>query len=317
MKSTTLALLPLLLVAQAQLHAGQRLIPAGSLVQCTVSEPKLSSKTEAVGDPVLCQVGASGAARAFGSALLPYDTYLSGRFEDYRDPGHLVGKGWMLLSFDRLVIEPETVLPINAKLVGVHGYNVDREGRIRGKGHAGRDVFEWTLPILWPIDVLDLPRRGPRPTLKSETRLTLKIMDDIAVPTGTSLQQDPSGLYRRAPSSYTPPTPDENLQRRSIAPNYGMQPEPNRAQAEPRLMPAVAVKRTPFVGGDSQNVATVIFKDGRPAEPVRNFVLTPTTLYVLDMSGRRIIPLSEVDMAATREANRRAGIDFHVPAAAQ
>jgi hypothetical protein len=59
------------------------------------------------------------------------------------------------------------------------------------------------IPILWPIDLINLPRRGPRPTLKEETRLTLKVMDDLAVPTGEPLQQDPNGLYRR-PTTYEP-----------------------------------------------------------------------------------------------------------------
>lgn len=336
MKSTALALLPLLL-SSVQLHAGQRLIPAGSLVQCTVSEPKISSRTEAVGDPVLCQVGAAGYAHSFGTAILPYASYLGGRFEDYKDPGHFVGKGWMLLKFDRLVIEPDMILPVNVKLVGVPGYRVDHEGRIRGKGHAVRDTVEWTIPILWPIDLLDLPRRGPRPTLKAETRLVLKVMDDVAVPTGPAQQQDPSGLYYRAPSSYTPSSPDENLQKSAPAPLYSPRSPGSRAAgysrvssdlldpAQPQLTPAVAVTpapatvpRAPYLSpgaaqtATAQNAAMLIFKDGRPPERVDNFVLTPTTVYVQDPSPR-IIPVSDLDLAATSQVNRQAGVDFRVP----
>jgi hypothetical protein len=76
----------------------EKLVPAGTLIQCTVSETKLSSKTVAIGDPVLCQVSRSG--------TFPSGSVLSGRFEDYKDPGHLVGKGWMELVFDR-TDEPE------------------------------------------------------------------------------------------------------------------------------------------------------------------------------------------------------------------
>jgi hypothetical protein len=204
MKSNPLALLILLLAAPFSSYAAEQLIPAGSLIQCTVSEPKLSSKTTAIGDPVLCQIGH---AERYGRSVLPYDSYLVGRFEDYRDPGHFVGKGWMELKFDRMVIEPDTVIPIDAKVVDVPGYNVDRYGRILGRGHAVRDTVTWMIPILWPIDLIELPRRGPRPTLKEETRLTLKIMDDLGIPMMDQPQPDPSGLIRRAPSAYTEPPP--------------------------------------------------------------------------------------------------------------
>jgi hypothetical protein len=202
-KSIPLALLSVVLAASLPAYAGERLIPAGALIQCTVSEPKLSSKTEAVGDPVLCEAGYYGRYSHFG---LPYQSYLVGRFEDYKDPGHFVGKGWMELSFDHIVIEPDTVVPINAKVVDVAGFNIDRQGRIHGKGHTKRDTVEWMIPILWPIDLINLPRRGPRPTLKAETRLTLKVMDDFAVPTGNPLEQPSPGLLRREPSVYVAPS---------------------------------------------------------------------------------------------------------------
>ena len=206
MKGKALSLFALLVAAPALTCAcAEQLIPAGSLLSCTLSEPKLNSKTTAIGDPVLCQVGH---AERYGRSVLPYDSYLVGRFEDYKDPGHLVGKGWMELRFDRMVIEPDTVIPIDAKVVDVPGYNVDRYGRILGKGHAVRDTVTWMIPILWPIDLINLPRRGPYPTLKEETRLTLKVMDDLGVPDVNQqpLQQEPSGLYKR-PSAYEQPAP--------------------------------------------------------------------------------------------------------------
>ena len=199
----SLSLVALLLAAPLSSYAAEQLIPAGSLISCTLSEPKLSSKNTAIGDPVLCQLGHS---ERYGRSVLPFDSYLVGRFEDYKDPGHFVGKGWMELRFDRMVIEPDTVIPIDAKVVDVPGYNVDRYGRILGKGHAVRDTVTWMIPILWPIDLINLPRRGPRPTLKEETRLTLKVMDDLGVPQidQQPYQQNPSGLYQR-PSAYEPP----------------------------------------------------------------------------------------------------------------
>jgi hypothetical protein len=202
MKRTSLVVLSFLLAPSLFADAGQHLIPAGSLIGCTISEPRLSSKTTAVGDPVMCRVGHSG---RYGGAVLPYNSYLVGEFEGYRDPGHFVGKGWMELRFDRMVIEPDTVIPIDARVVDVPGYRVDREGRIIGKGHETRDIVLWTIPVLWPIDLLMLPMRGPRPALKQETRLTLKVMDDLSVPSLETPQADPYGLMRRQTGENDPP----------------------------------------------------------------------------------------------------------------
>jgi hypothetical protein len=44
MKSTSLALCTILFAAPLAVQAGEQIIPAGSLINCTVSEPKLSSK---------------------------------------------------------------------------------------------------------------------------------------------------------------------------------------------------------------------------------------------------------------------------------
>jgi hypothetical protein len=227
MKRTLVYLLSIFLAPPLFADAGQRLIPAGSLIGCTISEPHISSKTTAIGDPVLCQVGHS---ERYGRSVMPYNSYLVGRFEDYKDPGHFVGKGWMQLRFDRMVIEPDTVIPIDARVVDAPGYRVDNQGRILGRGHATRDIVTWSIPILWPIDLLMLPMRGPRPTLKEETRLTLKVMDDMAVPSTTQPQPDPYGLMHRQPSAEAtpPPAPDSQLapETTAYAPSDEAQPAP-------------------------------------------------------------------------------------------
>jgi len=225
MRSAHVALCTLLLSPTFVAYAARQILPAGSLINCTVSEAKLSSGTAAVGDPVLCQ--ASIMTRN-SSARLPFNTYLEGRFEDYEDPGHFVGKGWMELKFDRMVIEPRTILPLSARVVDAPGFRVDREGRILGKGHATRDIVMWSLPILWPIDLLMLPGRGPKPVLKAETRLTLKVMDDTEVPIVDDPDRDPSGLYRR-PSSYDDAPRDEPQQRMS---DNQMPPPPQYQQPQ-------------------------------------------------------------------------------------
>jgi hypothetical protein len=229
MKSATFALVSAVVLSQSfTAHAGRQIVPAGSLINCTISETKLSSKTADIGDPVLCQ--ASMSARN-GTSRLPFDSYIEGRFEDYKDPGHFVGKGWMELKFDRIVIEPDTIIPLSARVVDAPGYVVDKHGRILGKGHRVRDIVEWSIPILWPIDLLNLPRRGPRPTLKSETRLTLKVMDDMEVPDLAEPERDPYGLRHREPSSRVEPPADDTsptpvAQEPPPAPRPAYQPAP-------------------------------------------------------------------------------------------
>ena len=250
MKSTTLALSVLfatpLTLSAADYHA-DHLVPAGSLMSCTLSEPKLSAKNTAVGDPVMCRLSH---VERYGRMMLPYDSYLVGRFEAYKDPGHFVGKGWMELTFDHMVVEPDTVIPVDARVVDVPGYSIDREGRILGKGHATRDTVLWMIPVLWPIDLIMLPMRGPRPVLKQETRLTLKVMDDIYVPKGgDEPERDPYGLSHRPSAQYDPPpSPAEQQpapQQMAAAPpqqNYAP-PQPNYAaqpyypQPQPMYVP--------------------------------------------------------------------------------
>lgn len=62
---------------------------------------------------------------------------------------------------------------------------------------------------------------------------------------------------------------------------------------------------------------TLVYKNGRPSEQIHNYLLTAKTLYVLDSSRRREIPLDEVDLAATQKVNQEAGVDFQVPTAAR
>ncbi len=73
-------------------------------------------------------------------------------------------------------------------------------------------------------------------------------------------------------------------------------------QAPPEVAPLYA-----------QPATTLIFKDGRPSTQVHNYALTGSTLYALDGESRQEIPLSLLNVPATVEANRAAGVDFALP----
>jgi len=245
MKRTGIVCLFALLTTQVFADAGQRLIPAGSLVSCTTGDARISSKTTAIGDPVLCKV-----EHRRGDFMLPYGSYLGGEFAEFKDPGHFVGKGWMQLDFDRLYVGDE-VVGINAKVVDVPGYKIDSQGRILGKGHEARDIALWSIPVLWPVDLLMLPMRGPRPVLKTETAVTLRVMEDIEVPVIPEPQRDPNGLIERTPNAYAPqPEPPAQepyqSQENAYVPEQQAAPPP-MAYAVPAPYPAFVPYPAPVI----------------------------------------------------------------------
>src|SRR5271165_3248837 len=95
MKSTLHAFLAVtllgVLVLTLTLSASARevVLPAGTLLQCTLNEPNFSSATADVGDPVLCHLRG---VTEFGQQAFPRGTYLVGHLEAAKDPGHFFGK---------------------------------------------------------------------------------------------------------------------------------------------------------------------------------------------------------------------------------
>ena len=197
-----------LLVLAGGIRAQDQLVPAGTLLQCTLDEPNFSSATAAIGDPVLCHLRTQ---QEFGRPMFPRGSMLGGHLEADKEPGHFVGKGYLKISFDRVIL-PNGDFPVPAKVIQARGYKVDKTGAIDGNGHATRDTLEWLFPPLWPWKVVSLPFRGPRPALKGEEPIELRLMDDIVIP--HNLAQNPH--YDRPPfarpSSFNQTPQANNLQ---------------------------------------------------------------------------------------------------------
>ena len=164
--------------------ARSEVIPAGTLLQCTLSEPNFSSKTATVGDPVLCHIGSLS---AFEHSIFLRDAELGGHLQGYKNPGRLMGKGWLDVQFDRLVLSGEDVVPISAKVISAPNARVDREGKIHGRGHAKRGAIEWMIPVLRPI----------YPAFKGETRLTLRVLEDVQIEPSVAATVSASALPSR------------------------------------------------------------------------------------------------------------------------
>ena len=224
------------LALQENVWAQQVVVPAGTLLRCTLNEPNFSSATADVGDPIVCHLGAT---QQFGHEAFPRDTYIAGHLEAYKDPGHFVGKGWLQLSLDRIGL-PNTQLPVPGKVIAVRGYFVDRQGKIHGRGHAQRDAVEWMLPPLWPWKVLTLPAKGPRPALKGEVAITLRLMEDVTLPQASAAASRTPAQPRAESSTptTTPPiwyVPPGMSALRSRVASDAVKPAPTSG-SEPRVL---------------------------------------------------------------------------------
>lgn len=316
---TVLTLTVLSLSASAS--AREMVLPAGTLLQCTMNEPNFSSSTVAVGDPVLCHLHS---VTEFGQQTFPRGSYLVGHLESAQDPGHFWGKGSMKLMFDRIGL-PNGDMPLDAKVIATRGYKVDKDGDIRGKGHARRDIVEWMLPPLWPWKVIMLPARGPRPTLKGESMLTLRLMDDVQIPQLQSTngpdwhffgrpefqpnvqkdsyyQQPYQGASNR---SSDPAIPQLALRTVSVASS-----EPSSAEQGPQLDYANSISNNMVGGGvaTSSGVPVFVLKTGMVLA-VGNYTYQEGRIaYELASGGSGVIGADEVDWSATTRVNSQRGV---------
>jgi len=123
---------------------------------------------------------------------------------------------------------------------------------------------------------------------------------------------DSSSPDSAAPDSLAPPNtaPDANMVQ------DGSDQQPPDDQALPPWPYGGAAQPSPaqqFTAPASaaEEAVTVVFKDGRPPQQIRNYILTRDTLYLNDHHPD--IPVDQIDLAATVKVNREAGVDFHLP----
>jgi hypothetical protein len=278
---TLFTLSTIILASQATLWGQEIIVPAGTIIQCTLEEPNVSSKTVAQDDPILCDLGG---LHEFGVSVFPRGAYLGGRFAEARDPGHLWGKGWMQLEFDHIIM-PNAELPISTKITSAPHMKVDLEGRIRGTGHARRDAIEWSIPVLWPEKVVTLPNRGPRPVLKHEARISLKLMQDLSIP------QEVAG-------SMTRPLVQPGAFR------------PSPLKAEPIIHPASMVST--FGQDRTSTEGTLLIQKDGSAQLVKDYWFeSGQRIQFVSVDGQTGgFPIEALDFSRTVKVNRERGVGF-------
>lgn len=311
------------LCASQRTAAQDVLVPAGTLLRCTMNEPNFSSATVQVGDPVLCHLGS---IQEFGRNAFPRGAYMSGHLEAAKEPGHFVGKGSLKVVFDRIGT-PTADITVDTKVIAARNYHVDKEGAIKGKGHPKRDVVEWMIPVLWPWKVLMLPARGPRPTLKGEQTLTLRLMEDVTIPrVGAAYNsrdwRPPHAQLRGQPSSF------QSREALPLAPpaarNAGYVLSVDPAFKEVSATAAVPPQSDPqpiATGSEARRPTsslTLIALRNETIYAVSDYWLAGERLdYVLPSGSRDSCALNDVDLARTTQLNSERGmsVTFHdVPA---
>jgi len=276
-------------VCGSVIAAQDLLVPAGTLLQCTMDEPNFSSKTAAIGDPVVCHLRTM---QEFGKPVFPRGSMLGGHLEADKEPGHFVGKGYLKITFDRVIL-PNGDLPVPAKVIQARGYKVDKEGDIDGKGHAKRDVVEWMLPPLWPWKVVALPMRGPRPTLKGEEPLELRLMDDIVIP--RTLAYGPAANSNRPPwASSKKPSAMNEAQPGSVEP------------AVEKSVRATGSEPTPAGGGEPVARVTNLVLKSNAIYEVSKYRVNGDVLEFVELNGTTgAVDVNDVDWRKTTEMTSR------------
>ena len=259
---------------------------------------------------------------------------MSGHLDAAKDPGHFVGKGYLKVVFDRIVM-PNTDVTVDTKVVAAQGYKVDKEGDIKGKGHAKRDVIEWMIPPLWPWKVLMLPARGPRPTLKNEETLTMRLMEDVTIPrpgaqynsrdyrpsASSYNSYKPAIYYNDARETHRPPAASAlNATRNVISVDTGYQPAAQKADADAEqiaIQPAVqkfvepSVAVAPARHQTPSSALTLIALRNETIYAVSSYWLDGDNLdYVLPSGAQAACPLNDVDLARTTQLNSERGISI-------
>jgi len=298
-----------LLAFQTSTRAQDILIPAGTLLHCTLDEPNLSSATADVGDPVICHMKS---IQEFGHIVFPRGSYLGGHIAAEKDPGHFVGKGYLKLEFDRIGL-PTSDVPVPSKVIQAKGFKVDKQGDIVGHGHATRDVVEWMFPPLWPWKLIMLPARGPRPTLKGEEQITLRLMDDVMVPRNMAA----TDYYPNRPPSYNRPQPSSYARPQTtqpVVPADAVRPIDRATQSSVSTAAYVVPAAAPTPAAENAATLTIIALKSGEVQGVRSYRIDNGFLnFVLPNGQGGSVDVEQVDWKSTTKQNAEKGLVVTAP----
>jgi hypothetical protein len=180
------------------------------------------------------------------------------------------------------------------------------------------------LPPLWPWKIIMLPARGPRPTLKGESQLTLRLMDDVQIPQ-IQASNGPDWHFFGRPRMENDSYYQNSYQGASVRPrdndngNGTLQlavrnvnvtaSEPPTAEEIPQVTYASYItKGAAGGGGAGPGVPVFVLKSGMVLQ-VGNYTYQDSRInYELAGGGSGVISTDEVDWATTTRVNSQRGV---------
>jgi len=186
---------------------------------------------------------------------------------------------------------------------------VDREGKIQGRGHAKRDAVGWAIPVLWPVKILTLPARGPRPTLKGEVRITLRLLEDVEIPATVVTPRAASSIPNNP--GFKPTNRSTPLQQ-SL---YGDSSQPSVTGATVTPVPAHERPENVRSGYFYEDLPALqltwlMLKDGS-GYLVKDYWFEFGKLQCITLDGeRKLLPLARLDLDETIRLNQQRNVAF-------
>lgn len=121
----------------------------------------------------------------------------------------------------------------------------------------------------------------------------------------------PQSYAVTTPQPYYPYSADESvgLDTQMRQQHVGIYATPQPPPAQPRAAPAQPATPQP-----DQPLTELVYRDGRTVD-VQNYAVVGQTLWIFSETRAQKVPLSDLDLDATRKANDARGVEFALPPA--
>jgi hypothetical protein len=195
-------------------------IPAGTIIRVYPDEHIVAGTTSG---PVLFTVAADVRFFVNRPPILPRGSKIIGKMESSAEAGRLWGRAKAHLVFSSILMPDFCEYPIDATLIGTKEYQV-REEVIIGRGHARRDALALLFPPTTLYQLIRLPARGPKLSIREEEQLVIKLLQPVYVArsqsdqTAASVEQTHQSAPTFATGSRPPSFECPKLSSRGMAP---------------------------------------------------------------------------------------------------
>jgi hypothetical protein len=150
-------------------------IPAGTIIRVYPDEQLVAGTTSG---PLLFTIAADVRFFLNRPPLLPRGSKILGRMETSGKAGRLWGRAKAQVVFTSILTPDYCEYPIDATLIGTKKYQV-HEGVIVGRGHPRRDALALIFPPTTLYQLIRLPARGPKLTIREEDQLVVKLTQSV------------------------------------------------------------------------------------------------------------------------------------------